>query len=522
MKKINLYYNNAYEWYNEDNYYVIGSIFYKNKLYEKQSLIDLLKKINISELKKFLIELTGFFSFVIDFPDKIILCSDLLRTFPIFYEVKNDYCFISDNIFDYKGIVNEQSKKELLSLLYVTLDETIYKNVKQLENAQILTIYKDGKIKKEKYYEFQNNYEYIDDLYNVFDKTMIKIFKRTITYLNGRTAVIPLSGGNDSRTIAFYLKKLGYKDIITYTYGNKKSKEVEVSKKVAEYLNLKWFFVPYKKRSMRKKYYNKMLQFDFFNYAGRGFLVTILQEWEAMDYLLKNNIIDNNCVILPGYSFDFIYGSHLNENIMKDKVELKEIRDEIYKYNYNFKIVNCNFDNKLLKKFNLEKFDNKILSQIEACNLFEKFDFEERQSKFINNAIRNYDYYGFKWYLPFWDIDIINFWKKVDLNSRFQKKLFLELANYWFDGLMQTVPTYKELSNKKYNGLNRKIHNLIRPFYLYNHNDLNFYYYFKFWDYLKKIYKYRILSYDRFIALDYLKIIDNINKNNILGVNNEN
>lgn len=49
---------------------------------------------------------------------------------------------------------------------------------------------------------------------------------------------------------------------------------------------------------------------------------------------------------------------------------------------------------------------------------------------------------------------------------------------------------------------------MIRPFYLYFNDDLNYYYYFKFFDYLKNVFKYKILSYDRFIALDYLKQFD--------------
>lgn len=508
MKKINLYYNNAYEWYNEDNYYVIGSIFYKNKLYEKQSLIDLLKKINISELKKFLIELTGFFSFVIDFPDKIILCSDLLRTFPIFYEVKNDYCFISDNIFDYKGIVNEQSKKELLSLLYVTLDETIYKNVKQLENAQILTIYKDGKIKKEKYYEFKNEFKNDDNLFEKFDNIMLKSLKQTILFLNGRTAVIPLSGGHDSRMIAYYMKKLNYNNIIAYTYGNSKSKEVEISKKVAEYLGLKWFFVPYKKKSMCKKYNNKNIRDNIFKYFGRGYSSPHLQEWEAISYLLENKIIDKNSVILPGFTMDFIAGNHLNDVIMQEYSSTLEVKNQIYFHNYNFKIVNCNFDNKIIKVLNIKNFDDKKISRIEACNLFEKFDFEERQVKFITNAVRTYDFHGLQWYLPFWNKDVIDYWKNVDLKKRYKRQLFKEITNFLYKDLMDKVPIITKENQKKYKAINRLLHNMIRPFYLYFNDDLNYYYYFKFFDYLKNVFKYKILSYDRFIALDYLKQFD--------------
>ena len=41
--------------------------------------------------------------------------------------------------------------------------------------------------------------------------------------------------------------------------------------------------------------------------------------------------------------------------------------------------------------------------------LIEKFDFKERQVKFITNAIRVYDMNNLSWVLPFWDNELINF-----------------------------------------------------------------------------------------------------------------
>ena len=43
-------------------------------------------------------------------------------------------------------------------------------------------------------------------------------------------------------------------------------------------------------------------------------------------------------------------------------------------------------------KVNLRIKDKEIFSRDSAIEIFEKFDFEERQAKYINNAIRTYGY----------------------------------------------------------------------------------------------------------------------------------
>ena len=60
------------------------------------------------------------------------------------------------------------------------------------------------------------------------------------------------------------------------------------------------------------------------------------------------------------------------------------------------------------------KFDNDY-----AKELFQYFDWSERQSKFIINSVRVYDFFNFDWALPFWDLEIVNFWRK---NTFFTKE----------------------------------------------------------------------------------------------------
>lgn len=497
---IRLYKNNAFKWNENNNVYTIGYAFYKDKLYKDEKLTELVIELRDSiftEINGF----TGYFAIVIQQDKKTILISDIIRSFPLFYNLNGD---VTDDIELLKNDINELSLKELLHARWVSIDETIYKDVYQIENAQIVVL-QDNKITKKRYY----TYSYIKDTnysFEELDNVLKNITNRMVKYLDGRTALIPLSGGQDSRLLLYYLKESGYDKIITYTYGNKKGEEVEVSRKVAEFLNVPWYFIEYTKKNCRKKYNNKKLFKEILEYFGRGYALPIIQEWEAIDGLFTRNIIDKDCVVLPGFTLDFITGGHLlfNEFLEESKIPKKVIREKIYANNYTLtKYDNNIFNEKLEKKFQIN-FDEGDIEAEKAAELYERFDFEERQAKFINNAVRVYDYYGLKWYLLFWDKELIKFWNKVSIKDRFKRKYFLDFVNKKYENLMKYAPVAKKDNTKKKLNIVQKIYYV---FYKYNNHPLNFYYYFKFSTYLKYIILEKNTSYNYYIAKDYVKNI---------------
>src|SRR5690606_26457536 len=60
----------------------------------------------------------------------------------------------------------------------------------------------------------------------------------------------------------------------------------------------------------------------------------------------------------------------------------------------------------------------------EAINRFEAFDWRERQAKYIVNSVRVYNYFGYDWWLPFWDIEFFDHWLTVPTNQRLRKALY--------------------------------------------------------------------------------------------------
>ncbi len=511
MFKIDLNFNNAYQWYNEQETHVIGYIFYKNTLYQKQELAMLIHKMSNEEILKLIKTNLGFFSIVKKTSKEILIISDIIRSFPVFYEISNNKILITDNVKSFSKL-NIKSIKEIKLLRYVSGELTLYNGVYQIESSQILKIRFDKTISKHKYFEFKQSKNLkINERqkFKELDEVLIEIFKKLIIYLNGRTAIIPLSGGHDSRLIAYYLKQLNYSNTITYTYGRKGNEESQISEKVAKFLNLKWIFVPYKNSSMRKKY-NSKKEFELMaDYLGRGYSIPHLQEWEAIDYLLSKDMISRDSVVIPGHTLDFISGGHLNNLLMKGNNQFNSVIETIKSNNYNlYRTKNFEFEKDLLNYFNI-KDKNRIISNVTACNYYENWNYNERQTKYIVNSIRTYDYYGLEWFLPFWDFNLINVFQSLPLEKKFQRSFFENFANYKYKELMDYAPIYQTKTNNK---TKIKLPKTMLLFKVYFKDPLNFYGYFKFRDYVFKTIQYKSPSYTLFIGSDYIKLLNKRSK----------
>lgn len=147
----------------------------------------------------------------------------IVRELPVYYSVSNGKVVLSDSPdsmiqFIEKVDLDELSIIEFLSFGYVTSDRTLLKGVYSLQAGEVLT-YNDGiKIDSEYIY---NTSPITDEtpkaLLHRLKSTSEEVFHDLILSLKGKKAIVPLSGGYDSRFIVSMLKRGGFNNVVCYS-----------------------------------------------------------------------------------------------------------------------------------------------------------------------------------------------------------------------------------------------------------------------------------------------------------------
>jgi len=425
--------------------YFKGNVFFENKLLSPEKLAELIFTLickegqgKEKETGEFLEKLNGEFAFIAETKDIIFCTVDKTRSIPLFYIKTKNSLIISDSAYYLKNKINqplnEEKAAEFMVAGYVTGNETLFDDIKQIRNGEFLLYQKNEKYFKSCcYFRFLHgdNYELPETgLLEMLDQTFVDTFSRLIesTSKQGKRLIVPLSGGLDSRIIVAMLKRLGVNDVICMSYGRKGSRESEISKHVAEALGYEWLFVEYTAKKWRECYTSK--EADLYRLlAGNLSSLPHMQDFLAVKELKIQGKIPENSVFVPGHTG---YGCDLPEYCLDNSANFdsETYLEASLKIHYNLwewpsgQELEKIFKQRISKSISgLEIKDNETFA-----NAIEYFDFRERQAKYIINSVRVYEFFGYEWRIPLWDTELIKFFLRVDIKYRINRDLYKKYA----------------------------------------------------------------------------------------------
>ena len=522
MVEIKLGNNNAFKWVNDGTNYAIGYAFYKDKLLNTEEILNLVnKQKDVNELIGIIKSLNGAFSIVIKQDNSYYLITDIIASFPILYVHNKTHTLISDDINNFTNSkLNENNIEELLSLRVCSNNKTVYNDIFQVPTSTITIISNNKPIQEIKYFTYKCE-EIINKKEEVIFKEMYKLYqnavRRLIAFANNRTIVVPLSGGYDSRLIAYHLRENNYNNVICYTYGNRtKNPEYQTAKKVADYLKYPLYFVEYRHKEMQRKYYDKREYKKIADYFGRGKSIPVIQEYFAIDNLIKNGIINQDCVVAPGYLGDFLAGLEIsNDELIKDEHNTtNNLKEYILKHSYRFYSFNEDtkkyFEKEISKSIN-SNLNNKQIETKEIANMLEIFDLNERESKYIANAVRAYEYYKMKWYIVYSDKELMEYFRNINYKDKADRKQYIRYVEKYYKELLDYAPIAQIYGKNKKVSKNIIIRNLNRIKIMYStyyNHYINLYGFLKLKDYLKH-YLHKRTSVISIMGQDYANYLKN-------------
>jgi asparagine synthase (glutamine-hydrolysing) len=450
--------------------------------------------------------------------NELIIVSDKLRTFPFFYKTGKNTIEVTDNcnrIISDEDTIDEYSSFEYKAAGFVRGNRTLYNNIFQTEAGSIveISLSNSNTINLKSYFDYYNSDSIIIQpnlLLTELEIVTQKLIDEIKSKYYNRRIIIPLSSGLDSRYVAYLVKKSGIEDVLCFTYGKENFKEVVKAKDIAKKIELNWVHVPYSRKTWRETKQNKLFINYLYNDSWIGSLAHI-QDWPAIHWLIENGYVNSDSIIMPGHTGDFISGGHIPVVLQKEDSTVTELLEALLEKHFRVHRPNLNDENSIRLKRELLK---NILSlgkgnknPYNNSRYIEHFDWKERQSKFIVNSIQVYNSFNLDWYLPLWSNLQIEFWSKVPIDYKFDKKLYIKyLGKITEYGIFNDVNFEKKESThiknvSKLRLIKRRIYSkilILRKQYLDYYFDG--YGWYGLFSYLKVVRKYKFQNINSFLV----------------------
>ena len=390
-------------------------------------------------IRQILAGLDGLFAFIVQSRESTLACVDHVRSFPLFYVRSNEGLLLSWSAQALKSEVglarlDETACLEFLMAGYVSGGNTLYSGLHQLQGGEFLFYTGEHReMAKERYCTF-----FSEDVLEGSEEDLLheaglryeRTFSRLVESLDGRQACIPLSAGLDSRLILGFLKEHRYDNIVTFTYGKKGLWEVKEAGAVAEKARVPWTYVEYKPDAVKDYLFSKQGR-DYFRFACGLASVPLVTDRYALSVLGSEKRLDDECVILNGQTGDFITGGHMPGRILEGEGEemgASSLLDYMAERHYSL-WRNLKTERNLAR---LRQIHSDLMGLDSGATLprgliakeYERFEWQERQCKYVVNGQRMYDWLGYDWQLPLWSMDLFTFWREVPWRHKVGQKLF--------------------------------------------------------------------------------------------------
>lgn len=364
---------------------------------------------------------------------EVVLAQDRLRSWPLFWTLQDGAdggrrLVISDDATAMRAALSDphldpRACRELLDAGFVSGTDTLLAGVHQTEQGALVRIDRaTGRARTVTHSlaRFSQDSDMVTDPEEFSDlllKALDAVMGRALEDLAARPGsprlVLPLSGGLDSRLLVAWLTLHDALDrAVAFTYGRPGTREVEVSRKVAEAVGLEWHAVDYVPAELRKAWQTQDAA-DFLEYGYALGALPHVQDWYALRSLLERGVVRPGDVVLPGHT---IVGNMHDEHLLEEPsvtrgqvarailIHHQELQgDQRRAYTDPYRAA------KVRDFLALRPFTG---SPRDVQSVLESYNVRERQTKYINNSMRAYEHLGLEWALPMLDVEFWDAWHR--------------------------------------------------------------------------------------------------------------
>jgi asparagine synthase (glutamine-hydrolysing) len=424
------------EWVSRDGTAVRGAAFRDGAVLDAAGLVDLVSSTESLEAFRAAIRsLNGYFAVIHRVEDAVYAAVDRHQTTPLYYGWADGERHVGADARAIREALGERSREplaetEFLLTGYVTGGETLYPDLRQVQAGELVAVGDDhDPATADRYYRYQPTGDAEageDALLERLDQALVNAFERLIAYADGRTIVVPLSGGYDSRLVVLMLDRLGYDDLIAFSYGKSWDPETTVSRRIAREIGIQWESVEYTTDRWhdwfhspeRERYYE-----ETFGYGALPGWTNLA--WPAVWELRRQGTIPDDAVFAPGHTA-VSPSEHFPDGV-RDGGRVGQERVARFLKNANYKLWDWDddaLDDVLEERVLREVATDSFARPADAARATAEWYWQERHAKFIAADCEVYDFWDYDWWLPLWDTELTECWQSIPLEHREDKQLY--------------------------------------------------------------------------------------------------
>jgi len=366
--------------------------------------------------------------------------ADRLRTVPLFFYPGQQGLAVASSAGELARIYSRpMSAPEQLKFLmfgYVSGADTLYDGVFQVQPGEIVEYRPDHatRFTATRYYRLYPTatvaVESRDELLDSLADVLLRMFERFRDGYRGEQVAVPLSGGLDSRLVVGMLKRLGIENCFCYTYGDESQEEVRLSRQVAGALGFRWRCLPqtgdvWKRFGLTSTYRN------YAPYGSKGVSAPHAQDFAAVMQLASVGFEGSETIFFPGHSADMNAGSHIPPDYPDLAAGSLSVTDEIVRHHASptwhvpLRMLRSSSKSKILAQLQRESAAPASAATSDPLACCEMWNAENRQSKYIINSVRIYEFFGARW-RTLWDYEFMDFYLRVPTELRYGERLYLD------------------------------------------------------------------------------------------------
>lgn len=389
----------------------------------------------------------GHFAIVASGNGRLVAATDPVNSIPLAYRMDGSAILVSGEASRLLrgGDLEQPSPIALLSLGmagFTIGGDTLVPAISVLPTGGWIEINADGTLARGQYYRYLPKPVEADhaSLRDRLADVTLEILEKTAQSLNGRTVVAPLSAGLDSRLIVSGLKEIGYERIICVSYGRRGNHEAEAARRIATHLGLPWHFFENTPGQQAQTFRSQDCG-NFCRFADTLQAMPFQQDLAAVRHFRESGLVPPDAVYINGQSGDYIAGNHIPPKLCDAagasatggdrRKRLERLLDaliakhfdlwQVLKTPANLAAIRSRLEEEILRR------DFWPEEPINDFSHYEATEFEDRQSKYVIQGQRSYEWLGHDWRLPLWDREYLEFWTSVPLSAKAGQRLYREM-----------------------------------------------------------------------------------------------